>query len=153
MAEAQGSYRVTHKSVFNPAQMRKHLGIADTSFDKFIEHARTMANVDLRKGVAEELTTTLLLPDGNDEQAALTAEIDKVRDSLAFKRITALFNGEGKGSRLEGVRGTAWGWLNSVTEYVDHHARCTSIDNRMQSAWFGAGDALKTKALEMALEI
>jgi hypothetical protein len=38
--------------------------------------------------------------------------------------------------------------LNSVTEFVDHHAG-RSIDTRMQSAFFGQGDALKQKAFAL----
>ena len=57
--------------------------------------------------------------------------------------------GEGRGAGVDGVKGTAWGFLNAVTEYADHHARATSDDNRKASAWFGPGDALKAKAAEL----
>jgi hypothetical protein len=61
----------------------------------------------------------------------------------------ALFEGEGRGATLEGVKGTAWGLLNACTEYNDHHARATSIDNRLESAWFGPGEKMKGRVLEL----
>jgi hypothetical protein len=72
-----------------------------------------------------------------------------VVESRGFQSIQALFNGQGKGSNLDGVHGTAWGWLNAVTEYTDHHIRATSDENRIHSAWFGAGEALKARAVDL----
>jgi Domain of unknown function (DUF932) len=65
--------------------------------------------------------------------------------------IELALDGKAKGSNLPGVKGTAYGWLQSVTEYVDHAARARSDDNRLASAWFGPGDTIKTRAYEMAL--
>jgi hypothetical protein len=55
-----------------------------------------------------------------------------------------LFAGAGKGSTLKSANGTAWGLVNAVTEFVDHH-RGRSNDVRIDRAWFG--DGLKTKEL------
>jgi hypothetical protein len=63
----------------------------------------------------------------------------------------SLFAGAGKGAMLETARGTAWGWLNAVTEHVDHHVRARSEENRAASALWGPGDALKQQAVEIAL--
>jgi hypothetical protein len=43
--------------------------------------------------------------------------------------------------------------VNAVTEYVDHHRRARSQDNRLDSAWFGQGAQLKYHALEQALTL
>jgi hypothetical protein len=48
-------------------------------------------------------------------------------------------------------KGTAFGLLNSVTEFVDHERRARSVDHRLESAWFGQGASVKEKALEQAL--
>ena len=58
----------------------------------------------------------------------------------------ALYDGGGKGAILASTRGTAWGLLNSVTEYVDHHRRAHSEDHRRNAAWFGQGAQLKQRA-------
>jgi hypothetical protein len=62
-----------------------------------------------------------------------------------------LFDGHGKGADISSSKGTAFGLLNAVTEFVDHERRARSVNHRLESAWFGQGAALKEKALEQAL--
>ena len=57
------------------------------------------------------------------------------------------------GSDLVSAKNTAWGLVNAVTEYVDHHRRARSQDNRLDSAWFGQGAVLKQRALSTALKL
>ncbi len=57
------------------------------------------------------------------------------------------------GLELASSRNTAWGLVNSVTEYVDHHRRARSQDHRLDSAWFGQGAQLKSQALNQALTL
>jgi hypothetical protein len=69
----------------------------------------------------------------------------------AMKTTQALYDGHGKGAELASSKDTAFGLLNAVTEYVDHERRARSVEHRLESAWFGAGAALKKKALDQAL--
>lgn len=55
------------------------------------------------------------------------------------------------GAELPGARNTAWGLVNAMTEYVDHHRRARNQDYRLDSAWFGQGALLKRRALDQAL--
>jgi phage/plasmid-like protein (TIGR03299 family) len=48
-------------------------------------------------------------------------------------------------------RGSAYNLLNAITEYTDHQ-RSSRGDMRAESAMFGSGNALKTKAYEIILE-
>jgi hypothetical protein len=49
------------------------------------------------------------------------------------------------------LKNTAFGLLNSVTEFIDHEKRAQSTGHRMDSAWFGHGANTKSKALDQAL--
>ena len=69
------------------------------------------------------------------------------KGSRALQQISALYAGSGRGSLLPSSRHTAWGLVNAVTEYVDHHRRARSQDYRLDSAWFGQGALLKQKAM------
>ena len=59
----------------------------------------------------------------------------------------------GKGATLASASGTAWGLLNSVTEFVDHQRRARSEDHRRDAAWFGQGAVIKQRAWDEALKL
>ena len=59
----------------------------------------------------------------------------------------------GLGAELQAAKGTAWGLLSAVTEFVDHRRRARNRDNRLDSAWFGMGAAIKQKAQEEAMKM
>ncbi|RYY78288.1 MAG: DUF932 domain-containing protein [Moraxellaceae bacterium] len=61
-----------------------------------------------------------------------------------------LFEWHGRGAMLESARGTAFGLLNSITEFVDHERHVKSTDYRLESAWFGNGAVIKQQALDLA---
>ncbi|WP_410175379.1 DUF932 domain-containing protein, partial [Plesiomonas shigelloides] len=54
---------------------------------------------------------------------------------------------------LASSQNTAWGLVNAVTEFVDHHRRARNQDNRLDSAWFGLGAQMKTRAMQHALAL
>lgn len=149
MSVGQGegrSVKIAHSKKFDASTVRQQLGIAVNSFERFMINSRQLADRPLSKVEAEALTfrliePTLVIPKGKTEK--------DVRGSANYRRILELFSGQAMGYDMVGD--TAWGWLNSVTELVDHE-RGKNPNTRMNSAWFGSGDALKTQALEMALE-
>ena len=71
----------------------------------------------------------------------------------ALRKVQELYEGRGRGSQLESSRGTAWGLLNAVTEYVDHERRARSNEYRIDSAWLGQGAQIRQRALDTALQL
>lgn len=136
---ANAAFKVSHRSVFNPDDARAAVEAANEEFGAFMQSARTLAKVKMEQDIAEAMTVKLLMK--SSEEVA--------RESAAFDKIMALFNGQGKGSNFESAHDTAWGWLNAVTEYADHHVRARTDENRKAAALWGAGDALKQKALTL----
>lgn len=55
------------------------------------------------------------------------------------------------GNAFPEQRGTAYNLLNAITNYVDHQ-RSSKEDGRAESAMFGSGDSLKSKAYEVIYE-
>ncbi len=149
-ATKNSQHKISHRSHFNAATMASNLGIAHEEFAHFRHAALRLANKSLRREQAERLTLQLMAPKTLGDIAHASADdISKVVESKGFQSIQALFEGQGKGSTLDGVAGTQWGWLNAVTEYTDHHIRATSSENRTHSAWFGAGETLKQRAVDL----
>jgi phage/plasmid-like protein (TIGR03299 family) len=133
------AYRVTHRSVFSIETAKSVIEAANSEFSSFMDTARALAKMKMEQDIAEAMTVKLLAK-ASDEVA---------RESAAFTKIMALFNGDAKGSNFETAHETAWGWLNAVTEYADHHVRARTDENRQASALWGPGDALKQKAVTL----
>lgn len=144
LAMAHGAtYRATHRTKFDAESAKAAVEQANAEFGSFMQMSRTLAGIKVHRPLAEDLTMHLFKGNSTDT--------DKVRESRGFTRVMELFNGAAKGAQLETARETAWGWLNAVTEYTDHHVRAHNAENRIASALWGPGDALKNKAVELAL--
>lgn len=141
--EKQAAVRVTHRSEFKPDDVRSVLEDANEEFRAFMEMSRQLAAIKVARPLAEDLTIHLFKGNSTDT--------DKIKESRGFVRVMELFNGAARGAGLETAQETAWGWLNAVTEYADHHIRAHSEENRTASALWGQGDALKNKAVGLAL--
>ena len=146
---------LSHRSKFDAGRFKDELGIAHGSFGSFIKEMRHLAEVPLRHEGADLLTKKLLAPAGLDTEDIMMMDeaSEKLQASKGYQNIMGLFEGAGSGAKMLGVKDTAWGWLNAVTEHVDHHARAMSLDKRLDSAWFGKGDTMKTRAIELAHEL
>ena len=145
IAQGEGAacVKVSHRSEFNATKVKQFMGLNTAAWDAFRHQVVRLANVSVEQDRAEFLTAALL--GKGDSPAAL----DKGREVRGFEKIISLFNGAGMGANLDGVRGTAWGWLNAVTEYADHHIRSTSDQNRFASSQWGPGAALKADAVAL----
>jgi hypothetical protein len=139
VAESAPSVKISHRSEFNADKVKRFMGLNQDAWLAFRNQIVRLANVPVAQDKAENLTA-LLLGKGDE---------DKGREMRGFDKIIGLFNGQGMGANLDGVRGTAWGWLNAVTEYSDHHVRATSAENRMASAQWGVGATLKADAVAL----
>jgi phage/plasmid-like protein (TIGR03299 family) len=76
----------------------------------------------------------------------------KLEMSDPAKKVATLIS-NGQGADLRSAKGTAWGLVNAVTEYVDHYQRSKDQGTRLNSAWFGQGAERKAKAFALANEM
>ena len=144
--KAKREVSIRHTSHFDAESVKQQLGLARDNFGTFMKSARQLASVSMAQERASEFVATLLT-----ETKTVLGE--DVRKSKQFQKIMDLFGSSAMGGTLAGTEGTAWGVVNAVTEFVDHHARASTASHRMDSAWFGRGDGLKTQALERALSL
>ncbi|MFO3706633.1 DUF932 domain-containing protein, partial [Xanthomonas codiaei] len=98
----------------------------------FVDRMKALCDVPVRPDSVEGLLRRVLVYGGSTPGSAVVNE-------QAVARVRALYESAGRGATLTSSRGTAWGVLNSLTEYVDHHRRAHSDDNRRDAAWFGLG--------------
>lgn len=129
---------LTHGTNFDASMMRDRLGIIVGGFDGMMDKYRSFARQGVSSQYARNFTSTLF-------PAILDPQTETYKESRGFKRILELFDGAGIGAQDQGVYGTRWGLLNAVTQYIDHE-RGHNVDTRMNNAWFGNGNRLKTEA-------
>lgn len=145
---ATQAIKVPHSTKFDAQAVKQQLGIAVSQWDAFMYRMRTLSERKVKSHEAMNYFLRVLCdtPSANGEPVALSNE-------RALKKVQSLYEGQGHGADLESAKGTAWGLLNVVTEYVDHEKRARSTEHRLDSAWFGQGANLKQRALDTALQL
>lgn len=142
----------------------KHIG----SLEGKVVEARKALGIALKttetvKQVAERLALTKLVDSQIKDILAKTWPVKAGADSDAkiedmsrhAERAFALYEGS---PTMEGIRGTAWGAVNAVTEYLDHYAKYKAryvepTDARAQSLLFGTAHDAKERAVKAALAV
>lgn len=142
-----GAVKVGHRSQFDPQAVKQKLGIATSSWAGFMARIQALSQCKLTDKAAETLIKDIL------STKAANADLAILASDRSIRGVLDLYSGRGMGSQLISSEGTAWGLLNSVTEYVDHHRRSRSLDHRMDAAWFGQGAATKQRAWEESLKL
>lgn len=140
-SEGQPWVKISHRTEFDPEQIKQFMGLNEAAWDAFRHQITRLANIPVDQDKAEELTEVVL---GGGE---------KVIASAGYNKILDLFNGGGKGADLDGVRETGWGYVNAVTEYIDHWTRARSDENRFVSAQWGPGADMKQRAVSAVLAL
>ncbi|KVM07643.1 hypothetical protein WL05_10110 [Burkholderia ubonensis] len=149
LGDGTGVVKVPHRSQFDATAVKRQLGIAVSSWDAFMVRTKAMAERKVTDFAADTffrrvLTYTVTNPGERDGMTV---------NERAVRAVGELYAGRGKGAQLPSASGTAWGLLNSITEYVDHHRRARSDDHRRDAAWFGQGALIKQKAWDEALKL
>lgn len=166
-----------HRSAFDGQRLTDKAGIQTSAegWQRNIQALRILADTPCSDGQARDILRNLLDKPAKDAKetknklaqpadnaasdfAALLSKpvqtlslAPEAREHRNVAPIMALFQGQGHGAETEGYKGTRYGLLQSVTEFVDHFAGRTYDTGRM-AAQFGQGDALKTRATELVIE-
>jgi phage/plasmid-like protein (TIGR03299 family) len=142
LGTSKGAVKVPHNTSFDPQSVKRQLGISVSTWDSFMYRMKGLTE---RKVMSNEAANYIHRVFSN-----LDKTTSQNTNERAMAKVMTLFDGHGKGAELASSKGTAFGLLNSVTEFVDHERRARSADHRLESAWFGQGAALKEKALDQA---
>ena len=142
------SVRVVHRTAFNPDAVRADLGLhMQTSFERFMQNTRALAAKQVNHATFETFMQNLLATTVDGKLVPLN--IEDARDHRTYEKVQRLFE-QGIGADIPAVRGTGWGLVNAVTEYVDHGRNVENFDKRYDSALFGDGANIKARAMELA---
>ncbi|VTU31214.1 phage/plasmid-like protein [Variovorax sp. SRS16] len=145
---APSAVKVPHSTSFDADAVKRQLGIAVSGWDSFIYRMKTLSERRVKTHESMNFFLKVLCQSDGHADAALG-----LTNERALKKVQALYDGHGRGAELQAAKGTAWGLLSAVTEFVDHERRARNQEYRLDSAWFGQGAALKQRALDHALQL
>jgi phage/plasmid-like protein (TIGR03299 family) len=138
-AAAQEFFATTMReldTVSNSFTILSKLSCSDTKFEEIVAallpEPKKPRKADGNPGLLKAWTTRL-------------AAVKAARTKISELRVN------GKGMDLDGSRGTFWGALNAVLEYVDHHRRVEQ--DRIAYALLGDGMDLKMRAFSKIQEM
>jgi phage/plasmid-like protein (TIGR03299 family) len=132
--------KVPHNLRFDPDRVKQELGLMNEAWSGFIIKVRRMAGYQLKPEAVSSFFRDLLQPKKDKPLS------NKARGE--YQTLLALFR-SAPGQDLPTAKGTLWGAVNAVTYYTDHVVSA-SAGEALDSAWFGAGYALKEKAWAQA---
>ena len=146
IGDATGAIKVPHRSQFDPDAVKRQLGITVSSWDGFVARMKALCERPVDPDSVDGLLRRVLTYQVQDNKATVVNE-------QALANVRSLYEGGGRGALMASSRGTAWGLLNSVTEYVDYHRRARSDDYRREAAWFGQGAQIKQRAWDEVMKL
>ena len=137
--QGQAAVRVNHRSQFDADSVKEMMGIAHFKMNQYKEMAAFLGAKRASNEKLKEYFGELMgMSNKNEKELSRTAQ--RTMDVLHTQ----------PGAQF--AEGSWWSAFNAVTYMTDHELG-RSADTRMQSAWYGANRNLKTKALELALDM
>lgn len=134
--------KISHRKAFNPDNVKEILNIATDKLTKYKEMASFLGSKQAKGEDIVEYFKRIFPVTGSNEKK--TKEISK----NAKTALDILQSQPG----AEFAEGTWWQPFNAVTFMTDHLVG-RSADTRLTSSWYGSNKSLKTKALELAVEM
>ncbi len=138
------AFRHTPNVLEHIDDVRDALKLVDSYYANLGGQLAKLAQQDLTKDQAYGFFQEVLgiVDDGQEVSTRLYNKLGKMTD---------LYEGDALGAELAGQ--TAWGALNAVTEYVDHHSTVRGNDEskRLYSSWFGTGEQMKQRGFYLLM--
>lgn len=133
--------KISHRKVFDPSNVKQMLGIATDKLEKYKDMASFLGSKKAKgEDIVEYFKRIFPVSGAGDKKKELSKNAQTALGILHTQ------------PGAEYAEGTWWQPFNAVTYLTDHLAGRTA-DSRLASAWYGTNKNLKTKALEVAVEM
>lgn len=128
--------KVPHTRRFEMDEVKQQLGLIDVSWAGFLKQIRAAAAHPMDDSAVSAFFDKVL---GRKPPLPLSAKAEREHINMMSLYRSA------PGQDAETAKGTLWGAVNAVTYYSDH-VRASGLAERLDSTWFGTGNALKERA-------
>ena len=140
LTDGKQKVSVRHASTFKPNDVKKKLGLYEDSWDRFTRQMESMTQV---KVSAKDAYNTILEIISTQPDDPTKSDIKTASD------IHNLYLGGGMGSDMAGS--TAFGLLNALTEYYDHHVG-RNASNKLVSSFWGTSNKKKNESFTYIMD-
>lgn len=137
--KSKGHVKINHCQEFNPDNVKELMGIAKFKLSNYKEMAQFLGSKRATDATVKEYFGELLGKSAKDDK-------ELSRNGEVAMKVLDVQPG------AEFAKGTWWQPYNAITYMTDHILGRTN-DTRMESAWYGNNAKLKTRALELALDM
>ena len=139
--------KVNHSQKFDSAEIKTSLGLIDKAWSNFLAKINPMTEHPMSQVSARKYFESLFLTEKDIKESKPVSNAK----SNEVNQLMSLYH-SAQGQDIETAKDTLWGAVNAVSNYVDH-VKSTKSGERIDSAWFGIGAALKEKAWLKAIEL
>ena len=139
--------KVSHRGTFDEKAVKQQLGLVDDSFNDFLDRADSYAKREVSQKETEDFFGTLVHGDKfkqMEEKERITALDTRVMRTVQDTHKSF------PGQNLKSAEHTVWGLINGVTAFLDHTKNTRTVDTRLDNSWFGAGQTMKQRAMDLA---
>jgi phage/plasmid-like protein (TIGR03299 family) len=141
-AKVERMVKISHRKVFNPGNVKEMLGIATDKLAKYKEMASFLGSKKAKgEDIVEYFCRVFPVTGSNENKKKEVSKNAQIAIDILHTQPGAEF-----------AEGTWWQPFNAVTYMTDHLVGRTA-DTRLTSSWYGTNKNLKTKALELAVEM
>ena len=141
LGSSAGRVSIPHIKEFSAADIKDQLGIGREQWVAFTGVLDLLAKTKLDSAKAGEVMSKVFkLPDDMEKRVLDPNRLHADNVVQMFKEQSFI------GADLAGE--TAWGLMNSLTEYVDFRKKARNQGSRLNSSWFGDNAQLKVRALD-----
>jgi phage/plasmid-like protein (TIGR03299 family) len=132
------SIRHTKNMEVRVGEARRILGISTKAFEESAEFMKKLAEIPMPTSDWIDFCLEMF-PSPIEDESGEVSKRAMTRADNNRSTITSLFH-DGRGSDIPGVRGTAWGAYNALTEYAGYYRQTRGgQDKRFESLMMGSG--------------
>ncbi len=148
--------RVPHNQFFNPEEAQIKAGLVEGVWETFLNNAKILTGIKVNKATALDILFATMKTNWRTEEGEVLGREDIEDVSKSVKKIMSLYlDNKSLGSHLVSAKGTAWGFLNSVTQYCDYNAGLNTgnLSNAFVRTHFKDRSNFKIKVANSLLEL